>query len=94
MKNKEKKVVRGNPKRLAMKAANLRRLEGVIGNTKNPLSPARYARMLGVHPTTARGYFEILEKQGVVKRVNYHPGDRRGRPAVFFQNAEAIKGKS
>jgi len=84
---KEKKT-RGNPKRVAMRQANLRRLASVVANTKNPLDPARYARMLGVHPKTARAYFETLAEQGVVKPVNYHPGNRRGRPAVFFQNTQ------
>ena len=94
MKNKEKKAVRGNPKRLAMKAANLRRLASLVKKTKNPLNPARYANKLGVCPATARAYFETLAEQGLVKPVSYHPGNRRGRPAVFFQNAKAIKGKS
>ncbi len=93
MKEKVKKAVRGNPKRVAMKAANLRRLASLVKKTKNPLDPARYARMLGVHPKTARAYFETLAEQGLVQPVNYHPGDRRGRPAVFFQNAQAIENK-
>lgn len=90
----KKKAVRGNPKRLALRKANLRRLASLVKKTKNPLDPAKYANMLNVHPSTARAYFKILAEQGLVQPVNYHPGNRRGRPAVFFQNAKAIENKS
>ena len=70
---------------------NLRRLAGMVKNTKNPLDPARYTKTLGVGTATARKYFKALAEQGVVRPVKVHPGNRRGRPNVFYQNAAVVQ---